>query len=416
MRALEKTVSRAFEKIVREGDLTIHYPSGTVQKLGDGDITATGTPVIARLTSPRAVRRLAMDPPLAIGEVYMDGEMVFEAGDFYKFMTILKKGGVNKGWTPGAVVNHIWRSAKSGIRQRAGIQLARRNIAHHYDLSEDLFRLFLDADMNYSCAYFEHEGQSLEDAQRAKQRHIAAKLLSRPGARTLDIGSGWGGMGLYLAEICEHDVTGVTLSIEQQRVANARAAERGLADRLRFNLQDYREVEGTFDHITSIGMLEHVGLPQLRTYFKTVARLLDKHGTALIHSMAQPKRQPYAQPFGDKYIFPGGYIPSLAEILPAVEAAGLLVKDIEVLPIHYAETCRHWRERFLANREAVLKLYDERFIRMWETYLVGAEVSFRHDRIFVAHLQLCRHQDRVPIRRGWIEKEKAKLSEIETSI
>ncbi|QHQ33729.1 SAM-dependent methyltransferase [Algicella marina] len=409
---MENTVANAFARIMREGDVTVHYPSGRVQKLGDGDVTATGQAVVVRL-SEKAVRQLAWDPVLAIGETYMDGEMTFEEGDFFSLLTFLKKGGVAKGWTPGAVVNHLMRAAKNGVRQRAGVRLAQRNIAHHYDLSEALFRLFLDDDMNYSCAYFEHERQGLEDAQRAKQRHIAAKLLSAPGARTLDIGSGWGGMGLYLAGVCGHDVTGVTLSVEQQRVANARAAERGVAERLKFELKDYREVQGTFDHITSIGMLEHVGLPQMKTYFKTVARLLDKHGTALIHTMIQPRPQPYAAPFGDKYIFPGGYVPALSEVLPAIEKAGLLVKDVEVLPLHYAETCRHWRERFHANRDAVLKLYDERFLRMWEVYLVGADLGFRHDRIYVGHFQLCRHQDRVPIRRDWIDEEKSRLRQSE---
>ncbi len=409
---MENIVAGAFDRIVREGDLTVHYPSGRVQKLGDG----SGPPIVVRFTDPSAVRALALDPALALGESYMDGKLVVEEGDLFSFVTILAKGGIQRGATAGAVAHSLWRMLRDGLRQRAGINLARRNIAHHYDLSEELFRLFLDRDMNYSCAYFERDDMTLEEAQRAKQRHIAAKLLSQPGAKALDIGSGWGGMGLYLARVCGLDVTGVTISTEQQRVASARAAEAGVTDHLRFDLQDYRQVQGPVAHITSIGMLEHVGRPQLKTYFKTVAILLYNKGTSLIHSMAQPKPQPHAQPFGDKYIFPGGYIPSLAEILPAIEAAGLLVKDIEILPLHYAETTRIWRERFLANRDKAVALYDERFARMWEMYLVGAEIGFRQNRIFVAHFQLARHQDRVPIRRDWYADERARLLEQETAL
>lgn len=402
---MEKAFAARMVRLVRQGNITTLYPSGQRQVLGDG----TGVPVTVRFGDTATLRAILNDPPLALPEAYVDGRLTIEDGDIYDFLATLKRNGMQGLATPTAVLNHLRRKATAWLHQRAGVRLARRNIAHHYDLDERLFRLFLDEDMNYSCAYFEHEGQSLEDAQRAKQRHIAAKLLSQPGARVLDIGSGWGGMGLYLTRVAGLDVTGVTLSEEQQRVSTDRAAAAGLADRLRFHLRDYRQVQGPFDHIVSIGMLEHVGLPQLKTYFRTIARLLDKRGTALIHSMAQPRPQPYAQPFGDKYIFPGGYIPSLGQLLPAIEAAGLLVKDIEVLPLHYAETTRLWRQRFLANRGQAADLYDERFVRMWEMYLVGAELGFRHDRIFVTHIQLARHQDRVPNRRGWIEEEKLRL-------
>ncbi|MEM1267471.1 MAG: cyclopropane-fatty-acyl-phospholipid synthase family protein [Pseudomonadota bacterium] len=406
---MEATLKSAFARIVRPGDLTVHYPSGAVQRLGDGTLPT----VVVRIATPAAVRALVRDPALALGECYMAGTLTIEEGSLYDFVSLLARGGVARGWTFAGLPAAAWRALRDSLRQRAGIGLARRNIAHHYDLTEELFRLFLDRDMNYSCAYFEDPDMTLEAAQRAKQRHVAAKLLSRPGARALDIGCGWGGMGLYLDRVAGLDVTGVTLSEEQRRVATERASAAGA--QARFDLRDYREVEGSFDHIVSIGMLEHVGRPQLRTYFQTVARLLDKQGTALIHSMAQPRPQLHAQPFGDKYIFPGGYIPSLGEILPAVEAAGLLIKDIEILPLHYAETCRIWRERFLARRAEATALYDERFARMWEVYLVGAEVGFRHNRIFVAHLQLARHQDRIPIRRTWYAEERARLLEAEAA-
>lgn len=405
---METTVLSAFRRIVREGALSVAFPSGRRASLGDG----SGPPVALRLTTPAAVRRMALDPALALGECYMEGTLVLETGDVVTLLTILKRGGLARGWTAGAVLHHFWRAAKAGLQERAGPALAGRRIRHHYDLNEALFRLFLDPDMNYSCAYFEAEGQSLADAQRAKQRLIAAKLKAKPGARILDIGSGWGGMALYLARL-GHDVTGITLSPEQARVATERAAAAGLSARCRFRVEDYRRTEGRFDHIVSIGMLEHVGRPQLRPFYRTIAARLDKRGTALIHAMAQPRRQAYAQPWGDKYIFPGGYIPSLAEITPGMEAAGLLIRDIEVLPLHYAETCRHWRERFLARADEAEALYDARFVRMWEMYLAGAETSFRHERIFVAHTLLARHQDRLPMRRDWIAEECARLQSIE---
>ena len=297
-----------------------------------------------------------------------------------------------------------------------GLRAARANVAHHYDLDERLYRTFLDGDMQYSCAYFERPGLSLDQAQLAKKRLIAAKLLVRPGARVLDIGCGWGGMALYLARVCGADVTGITLSQEQHRVATERAAAAGLSDRVRFRLQDYREVEGQFDNIVSVGMFEHVGLPQYPTFFRTVRRLLAPDGVMLLHAMAQPTPAPYNQPFIEKYIFPGGYIPALSEVFPAVEKSGLLVRDTEILSLHYAETTREWRRRFLANRERVLELYDERFIRMWEFYLAGSESAFRYDAIHVFHLQLARDQTRVPLTRDYIPGEMARLAAAELDV
>ncbi|HET9068502.1 MAG TPA: cyclopropane-fatty-acyl-phospholipid synthase family protein, partial [Amaricoccus sp.] len=282
-----------------------------------------------------------------------------------------------------------------------------------YDLDERLYRLFLDVDLQYSCAVFEHPGMTLDQAQLAKKRLIAAKLLVRPGAHVLDIGCGWGGMALYLARVTGADVTGITLSEGQHRVATERAAAAGLSDRVRFRLQDYREVQGRYDNIVSVGMFEHVGLPQFATYFRTAHRLLAPDGVMLLHAMAQPTAAPYNQPFIDKYIFPGGYIPALSEVFHAVEKSGLLVSDTEILALHYAETTREWRRRFLANRAAVLELYDERFIRMWEFYLAGSESSFRHDAIHVSHLQLVHDQARVPLTRAYIPEEMARLAKAE---
>ncbi|NNU81619.1 class I SAM-dependent methyltransferase [Halovulum dunhuangense] len=398
------TLNDVLTRLIRQDQLRVTWPDGSATTYGPGPGR-----VAIRLADDDAVRRLARDPTLATGELYMDGRLVMEEGSIYDFLSLVRRNGNVWAATPWAVWNHLRRSVTNSVRRRTGLARARANIAHHYDIDERLYRLFLDADMNYSCAYFEHDGQSLEDAQRAKQRHIAGKLLSQPGGSALDIGCGWGGMGLYLSEVAGLETTGITLSAEQARVARERAAQRGMADRFRVEITDYREKTGRFDHVVSVGMLEHVGLPQMDTYFAKVAELLDKRGTALIHSMAQTKPSPYPQPFGEKYIFPGGYIPALSEIIPSVERAGLLVKDIEILPLHYAETTRLWRERFLANRERVLELFDERFLRMWEIYLAGSEVGFRHQRIHVVHLLLAKHQDRIPIRRGWLEPEKERL-------
>ena len=359
-------------------------PAGS-ETYGDG----TGTPLSLRIADPGALRAILLDPSLAVPEMYMDGRLVIESGDVYELIALAKTNTRPEVSTPGAKVFHVGRSVTHAPVLRAvGLKAARANVAHHYDLDERLYRLFLDGDMQYSCAVFERPDMTLDQAQLAKKRLIAAKLLVRPGARVLDIGCGWGGMALYLARVTGADVTGITLSQEQHRVATERAAAAGLADRVRFRLQDYREVEGQFDNIVSVGMFEHVGLPQFPTFFRTVRRLLAPDGVMLLHAMSQPAAAPYNQPFIDKYIFPGGYIPALSEVFGAVEKARLLVRDTEILSLHYAETTKEWRRRFLANRQAVLDLYDERFIRMWEFYLAGSESAFRHDHITVFHLQL----------------------------
>ncbi len=395
------------------GNLVVTYPSGRREHYGDG----SGAPLVLRFADPGALRAALLDPALAVPEMYMDGRLILEQGDVYQLIAIAKTNTRPEVVTPAARVLHAGRSlAKAPVLRAVGQKAARANVAHHYDLDERLYRLFLDGDMQYSCAYFEHPEMTLDQAQLAKKRLIAAKLLVRPGARVLDIGCGWGGMALYLARVCGADVTGITLSQEQHRVATERAAAAGLSDRVRFLLQDYREVRGRFDNIVSVGMFEHVGLPQFPTFFRTVRRLLAPDGVALLHAMSQPTPAPYNQPFIDKYIFPGGYIPALSEVFPAVERSGLLVRDTEILSLHYAETTREWRRRFLANRERVLELYDERFIRMWEFYLAGSESAFRHDHIHVFHLQLALDQARVPLTRAYIPEAMQALALAELEI
>jgi cyclopropane-fatty-acyl-phospholipid synthase len=267
--------------------------------------------------------------------------------------------------------------------------------------------------MQYSCAYFERPDMSLDDAQLAKKRHIAAKLLVRPGDRVLDIGSGWGGLGLYLAELTGANVSGVTLSTEQFQTSNARAAEKNLAKSARFLLQDYRDVPGPFDRIVSVGMFEHVGIDFYETYFKRCAELLTEDGVMLLHSIGRSEGPDSTNPWIAKYIFPGGYIPALSEALPAIEQAGLLVCDVEVLRLHYAETLRAWRERFMARREEAVQLYDERFARMWEFYLASSEMAFRKQNLMNFQVQLAKRQGVVPTTRDYVAREEARLRELE---
>ncbi|MEO8115601.1 MAG: cyclopropane-fatty-acyl-phospholipid synthase family protein, partial [Phenylobacterium sp.] len=286
---------------------------------------------------------------------------------------------------------------------------ARRNVAHHYDLSVDFYRRFLDPDLQYSCGYFPTPQTSLEEAQAAKKRHLAAKLLIQPDHRVLDIGCGWGGLALTLAQETGALVEGITLSTEQLAAARARAAAQGLDARARFSLVDYRDVAGPYDRIVSVGMFEHVGRPNFQTYFDQVARLLDDDGVAVIHSIGRSEGPGFTQPWIAKYIFPGGYIPALSEVMAAIERAGLIVTDIEILRLHYAETLRCWRERFQAQRAEIAVLYDERFCRMWEFYLSVSEIAFRYRGHMVFQLQLAKRIDTVPLTRDYIAETEGAL-------
>lgn len=407
---LEKVLDSALRKGIAHGNLRLVYPSGRGETYGDG----SGPPIALRISDAAHLRAIALDPGLAVAESYMDGALVLDHGNIYDLIAIAKSNMRPEVATPGAWMQHLRRSvALAPVARAIGLKAARANVAHHYDLDERLYRLFLDGDMQYSCAWFERPDMSLDQAQLAKKRLIASKLLVRPGARVLDIGCGWGGMALYLARCCDADVTGITLSVEQLRVAEARAEAAGLADRVRFRLQDYREIRESFDNIVSVGMFEHVGKRQFPVFFQAAARLLAPDGVMLLHTMTQPAPAPYNQPFIEKYIFPGGYIPSVSEVMPAIERSGLLLRDLEILSLHYAETLKAWRERFLARRDEVLQLYDERFIRMWEFYLAGSESAFRHDHLHVSHFQLAHDQERVPLTRAYIAEAQARLYERE---
>jgi cyclopropane-fatty-acyl-phospholipid synthase len=283
---------------------------------------------------------------------------------------------------------------------------AEKNVAHHYDLNGRLYSLFLDRDRQYSCAYFRRGDETLEEAQLAKKRHIAAKLcLDRPDLRVLDIGSGWGGMALTLARDYGALVTGITLSREQLAAARERAALEGLEDRVNFELLDYRAVNQKFDRIVSVGMFEHVGVGYYQTFFDTVARNLTPDGIALLHAIGRSDGPGATNPWIDKYIFPGGYSPALSEVMPSVERSGLFATDIEILRLHYAETLRHWRWRFNANRDTIASIYDERFCRMFEFYLCGSELAFRRGGHMVFQIQLAARQDAVSLTRDYMHDE-----------
>lgn len=402
---MDRLLRPMLRRLIRQGSLEVQVADEPPFVVGDG----SGPPLSVRIADRRAVLALLLNPDLALGELYMDGRLSMQKGDIADLIAL---GMINlRLSTPHLPVRLVrrWRKWLRAVMQWNRMPQARRNVAHHYDLDGRLYSLFLDADRQYSCAYFETPDQCLDDAQLAKKRHITAKLLVEPGHKVLDIGCGWGGLGLYLGAYAEAEVLGITLSQEQLGVANARAKERNLADKVQFRLQDYRAVEGRFDRIVSVGMFEHVGVPYYQTFFDTVARLLDDDGVMLLHSIGRMEEPGATNSWIAKYIFPGGYIPALSEVLPAIERAGLIVTDIEILRLHYAETLKAWRQRFHARREEAVALYDERFARMWDFYLAGSEMSFRHDGMMVFQIQLAKKVDTVPLTRNYIAEREAAL-------
>jgi len=404
---MDRLLRYFLQQFVRRGAMTFTTASGARFSCGDG----TGEPVAARFLTADAERRVLLNPELALGEVYMDGTFVVENGRIADALAILMdQPEIVPRWARLQwFLRYLIRHARQFNPRRRSLD----NVAYHYDLDGRLYSLFLDADKQYSCGYFETPDATLDDAQLAKKRHLAAKLLIRPGDRVLDIGSGWGGLGLYLAEMTGATVTGVTLSTEQLQVSNARAAELNLAPTARFFLEDYRDIPGPFERIVSVGMFEHVGVDFYETYFRRCAELLTDDGVMVLHSIGRSEGPDVTNPWITKYIFPGGYIPALSEVTRAIERAGLLVCDIEILRMHYAETLKAWRERFLARREEAARLYDERFVRMWEFYLACSEMSFRKQNMMNFQIQLTRRQRVVPMTRDYIGDEEARLRGVE---
>ncbi len=396
-------------KFILRGSLTVTTTDGTRFTCGDG----SGLPIAIRFLTPEAERRLVFDPELAFGEIYMEGALVLEHGSIADVLAVvLDQPDMVPRW---ARLQWALRYLMRHLQQFNYPGRAKRNIAHHYDLDGRLYSLFLDADKQYSCAYFEKPGMTLDDAQLAKKRHLAAKLLIKRGQTVLDIGSGWGGLGLYLAEMTGANVTGVTLSDEQLGVSNARAAEKRLTQSAKFLSQDYRDIPGPFDRIVSVGMFEHVGVDYYDRFFKRCAELLADDGVMLLHSIGRSEGPGITNPWIAKYIFPGGYAPALSEVLPSIEKAGLLVTDIEILRLHYAETLKAWRERFLARREEAEQLYDARFVRMWEFYLASSEMSFRKQNAMNFQIQMTKRQNVVPMTRDYIPIEESRLRGVEAA-
>jgi len=383
--------------IIRTGDFRVRDWRGEEHTFGDG----TGKTVAVHFLNDKAQRAFLLDPHLAFPEAYMDGDVEMEAGSIYDFLSLFAKN-LGRGDFPSWMrLADAFRRRTRFTRQANNPKKSKRNVSHHYDLPGSLYELFLDEDRQYSCAYFEKGTESLDEAQLAKKRHIARKLCIRPGQRVLDIGCGWGGLSLYLAKEAGAKVLGITLSDEQERYARARAKEAAAAD-VSFRLLDYRLVEETFDRVVSVGMFEHVGLPNYLTFFKTVNSCLKSDGVALLHTIGRLSGPGFTNPFIAKYIFPGGYAPALSEIVPAIEQAGLIVTDIEVLRLHYARTLAAWRRNFENAWDKAASMMSERFCRMWDYYLAGCEVGFRYHNLAVFQIQLAKQVDAAPLTRGYL--------------
>jgi cyclopropane-fatty-acyl-phospholipid synthase len=390
-------VGAFYSRTLRNGRLTVVHDNGTIERFGDGE----GRPITVRLAA-RGLRKIAVRGGLGLGEAYMDGDLAFQEGDLWDLLCLLGRNlwdqrPLRRGRLAGMRYALVRRLRQGNDRRKA-----RRNVAHHYDLSYDLYRCFLDADMQYSCAYFSAPDLSLDAAQEAKKAHLASKLRLEIGHKVLDIGCGWGGLGLTLAREYGAQVTGITLSAEQLARATARARAEGLSDRARFLLADYRDVEERYDRIVSVGMFEHVGEPNYLAFFEKIRDLLTEDGVALVHSIGRMEPPGQTDDFIAKYIFPGGYIPSLSQVTAAIEQTGLWITDLEILRLHYAETLRCWRERFLADWAQIAAMYDERFCRMFEYYLATSELSFRTGTTMVMQIQLAAKVDALPIVRDYM--------------
>jgi cyclopropane-fatty-acyl-phospholipid synthase len=406
-----KLLDILLRRIVRRGSLTLIDADGTSHRFGDGRPPG----VVVRLADNRLARQLVTDPELALAEAYMHGRLQMLEGRIYDFLELVLS---NLQAKPLPTWTQSFRAGRFMARRMMQFNPAgrsRRNVAHHYDIDGAIYDLFLDRDRQYSCAYFT-EGADLEEAQLAKKRHLAAKLAIEPGQRVLDIGSGWGGLGIYLAKAAQCDITGVTLSQEQLKISRERALREGLSRAVHFEFKDYRHVEGRFDRIVSVGMFEHVGVNHYGTFFRKLRDLLTEDGVAVVHTIGRSEPPTATNPFIAKYIFPGGYIPALSEVSASIERSGLLISDVEVLRLHYAETLRAWRQRFLANWDKAAAIRDETFCRMWEFYLAASETAFRYQNLVVFQLQLVKRVKSLPITRDYMLRGERELMEHEGAV
>ena len=385
-------------KLIRKGRLTVIMPDGKSRSFGPGD----GDALTVRLADRATAFAIARNPRLGVGEAYMDGRITIEDGDILDLMQLVV--GANRWEAKGEgrkALNKGKRRWKNLFRRNAA-KTSRKNVAHHYDVGNELYRLFLDDDMQYSCAYFTDPSNSLEQAQADKKAHIAAKLDLKPGQRVLDIGCGWGGTALYLNRVADVEVLGVTLSEEQLKVARERAEEAGVADRVKFELIDYRSLTGKFDRIVSIGMFEHVGAAHFDEFFSTCRDLLTDDGVMLLHTIGKYGKAAAPDPFTDKWIFPGYHIPSISQLTASTEKLRFIVTDIEILRVHYAYTLRHWLRRTQQARAKIIALHDERFYRMWEFYLAGGVVAFDNGSMCNYQVQYVRNRNALPITRDYM--------------
>jgi cyclopropane-fatty-acyl-phospholipid synthase len=404
-------LNRLFSRVIREGDFTVIDASGTRYQYGKP--RPGHAPVVVRFTTAAAARAVAINPALGAGEAFMAGTLIIEQGDIAGVVDLVTW---NLRWERDNTTRFgLHRQARfaAWLDQVNFERRSKRNVAHHYDLDDRLYDLFLDPHRQYSCAYFTSPDMSLEAAQEAKLAHIAAKLDLRPRQRVLDIGCGWGGMARYIHKVSGAEVLGITLSVEQLKYARDRTEALGMSDKVKFELIDYRALTGQFDRIVSVGMFEHVGVPHFNTYFEAVERLLAPDGVALIHSIARADGPAGTDPFMAKYIFPGGYSPSLSEVLPAIERSWMWVTDIEVLRLHYALTIRHWYDRCEAKKSQIVAVYDERFYRMWMFYLACAMSAFNNGGHMNAQIQLTKRRDTLPLTRDYMAQNESALHGVE---
>ncbi len=397
-------LSNMLRSFIQVGRLTVIDADGRSHTFGGGAAApgVSAPNVTMKLTDPKLYRDLFFNPELHAGEAYMDGRMSFPGSSLRDFLTLFS---INRRALAAFPMQRVFQRASRALKrfqQANPVGKAQANVAHHYDIGNAFYELFLDKGLFYSCAYFRDEADSLEAAQINKCRLIAAKLQLKPGMKVLDIGSGWGGLAMYLARIADVEVLGCTLSKEQHALAEARALDAGLSDRVRFELVDYRHLNRKFDRIVSVGMFEHVGVAHYGEFFAKVNDLMTGDGVMLLHSIGKMSPPGTASPWLRKYIFPGAYSPALSEVFPAVETNQLWVTDLEFLRVHYATTLKHWHQRFDANRAKVAALYDERFCRMWEFYLISAEMMFRTGAQEVFHMQIAKKRDAAPIVRDYI--------------
>jgi len=392
-------LSHMLTSFVKKGRLTVQDHTGKTHVFGG---LLPGPDVTMKIGDPSLYKGLFFNPELNMGEAYMDGRVTFPGSDLRSFLTLFSINRLSLGNYPlQRVLKTVSRGMKR-LQQANPIGQAQKNVSHHYDIGNDLYTLFLDEKMFYSCAYFRDDAETLEAAQINKCRLLAAKLSLKPGQKILDIGCGWGGLAMYLASVADVHVTGVTLSREQHALAVERVTAAGLADRVHIKLQDYRHVSDTFDRIVSVGMFEHVGVGHYHEFFQNVNRLLKDDGVMMLHSIGHMSPPGTASPWMRKYIFPGAYSPALSEVFPAVENNSLWVTDLEFLRVHYATTLRHWFDRFERNREKVVAMYDEKFYRMFEFYLISAEMMFRTGSQEVFHMQISKTRDASPLTRDYI--------------